>query len=360
MADSYLNLETTEAGLALIARSLYGDKITFTKIVLGNGVQTGSEVTGMVNPLVEVGITAIEKSDSMVILTGYLTSSDIDSSFYGTEMGVYAKDSDGTEQLFAYRYNQSEVDYYPATSSGRAIELTFSVVIQIGSAENVTAILIEGDTYAKKEDFDSHVADQANPHSVTKEQIGLGHVEDKAINDQTPTYTTPTSTSNLSSGETLSTAFGKLAAAVKALIVHIADKSNPHGITAAAISAANVNHSHGAADINSGTLSILRGGTGASAPQNSDYAKVRKATLSASSWSSSAPYTLALTVSDMTADYAPIISMGIPASESSANYIAARTAYALIDKAVTGAGKITFTCYTSRPGVDIPILIKGV
>lgn len=262
MAQSYLNLETTAAGLAMIARSLYGDEITFTKISIGNGVQPTSEITGMINPLVEVGITKIEKSEGMVILTGYLTSSDIQSSFYGTELGVYAKGADGTEELFAYRYNQSEVDYYPATSSGRAIELTFSVVIQIGAAENVTAILIEGDTYAKKSDFDDHVADKSNPHRVTKEQLGLGSVENKVINDQTPTYTVPASVSELVSGESLSTSLGKLAAAVKALITHVADKQNPHGITAAAISAAAVNHTHSAADINSGTLSILRGGTG--------------------------------------------------------------------------------------------------
>ena len=263
MAQSYLNLETTAAGLAMIARSLYGDGITFTKISIGNGVQPTSEITGMINPLVEVGITKIEKSEGMVILTGYLTSSDIQSSFYGTELGVYAKDADGTEELFAYRYNQSEVDYYPATSSGRAIELTFSVVIQIGAAENVTAILIEGDTYAKKTDFDTHVADKNNPHGVTKEQLGLGNVEDKTINDQTPTYTAATSTSELVSGESLSISLGKLAAAVKALIAHIADRKNPHGITAASISAAAVNHTHSAADVNSGTLSVLRGGTGA-------------------------------------------------------------------------------------------------
>lgn len=262
MAQSYLNLETTAAGLAMIARSLYGDEITFTKISIGNGVQPTSEITGMINPLVEVGITKIEKSEGMVILTGYLTSSDIQSSFYGTELGVYAKDADGTEELFAYRYNQSEVDYYPATSSGRAIELTFSVVIQIGAAENVTAILIEGDTYAKKTDFDAHVADKNNPHGVTKEQLGLGSVENKVINDQTPTYTVPASATELVSGESISTSLGKLAAAVKALITHVADKQNPHGITAAAISAAAVNHTHSAADINSGTLSILRGGTG--------------------------------------------------------------------------------------------------
>lgn len=267
MAQDYLNLETTQTGLNMIARAMYGDSITFTKIVLGNGVQdaTSSE---MVNPLVNVGITKMEKLEGRVVLTGYLTSSDIETSFYGTELGVYAKADDEAEVLFAYRYNQSDVDYYPATSSGRAIELTFSVVIQIGSAENVTAILIEGDTYAKKEDFDAHVADKDNPHDVTKEQIGLGNVDNKAINDQTPTFEEASTAGELVSGEALSTSLGKIATAVKALLSHLADTKNPHKITAAAISAAAINHQHAASDINTGTLAILRGGTGASTAEN--------------------------------------------------------------------------------------------
>ncbi len=263
MAQDYLNLQTTEAGLAMVARAMYGDKITFTKLVIGNGKPDSDDPSAVANPLVEVGITKIDRSESRVLLTGYLTSADIEASFYGTELGVYAKDASDNEVLFAYRYNATDVDYYPATSSGRAIELTFSIVTQVGSAENVTAILIEGDTYASKEAFDKHVADMSNPHGVTALQLGLDKVENKAINDQTPTYQAQQSTSELVSGEPMSTALAKIAAAVKALISHISDKSNPHGVTASGIGAAALSHQHSAADVNSGTLSVLRGGTGA-------------------------------------------------------------------------------------------------
>ena len=361
MAQDYLNLETTPTGLNMIAKAIYGEAITFTKLAIGNGKPSSlDDVTSLANSLIEVGITKMEKSDGRVILTGQLTSSDVDSSFYGTELGVYAKDKTGTEALYAYRYNQADVDYYPATSSGRAIELTFSVVIQIGSAKNVTAILIEGDTYASKEDFDEHVANKTNPHGVTKEQIGLGSVENKTINELTPTYTAASSLSKLISGEKISAAFGKLSAAVSALIAHIMDENNPHNVTAAQINAAAYAHNHSAADINSGTLGIARGGTGASKLQDSDVAKVRKATLTANGWTSSAPYTQSISVSGIDSSMAPVISMGIPSSESSADYIAAKTSYAMIDKAVTGNNTITFSCYTSRPVVNIPILIKGV
>ncbi len=361
MAQNYLNLETTPAGLNMIAKTIYGESITFTRLVIGNGKPSSTDdITDLANALVEVGITKMEKSDGRIILTGQLTSSDIDSSFYGTELGVYAKDKTGTEALYAYRYNESDVDYYPATSSGRAIELTFSVVIQIGSATNVTAILIEGDTYADKEEFDAHVTNKSNPHGVTKDQVGLGSVENKPINELTPTYTEISTPSKLSSGEKISTAFGKIAAAVTALMSHISDTNNPHKLTASKISAAAAIHNHSAADINAGTLGIARGGTGASKLQESDVAKVRKATLTASGWTSSVPYTQSVSVSGIDSTMAPVISSGIPSQESSANYIEMKTSYAMIDKAVTGSGIITFYCYSSRPSVNIPILIKGV
>lgn len=86
---------------------------------------------------------------------------------------------------------------------------------------------------------------------------------------------------------------------------------------------------------------------------------VRTATLSASSWSSSAPYTQTVNVADITANDQPIISVGTPTTLSSASYKALIKAYAMIDRAVTGAGTITFYCYTKKPATDIPVLIKG-
>lgn len=81
----------------------------------------------------------------------------------------------------------------------------------------------------------SHVANKSNPHGVTASQVGLGNVPNVATNNQTPTYTVPSTLSALVSGEILSTAFGKLSKAVSSLISHLADKNNPHGVTKAQI-----------------------------------------------------------------------------------------------------------------------------
>lgn len=69
----------------------------------------------------------------------------------------------------------------------------------------------------------SHLANTSNPHTVTKAQVGLGNVPNVATNEQTPTYTAASANTALTSGEALSTAFGKIAKAISSLISHLAD-----------------------------------------------------------------------------------------------------------------------------------------
>lgn len=158
-----------------------------------------------------------------------------------------------------------------------------------------------------------HSQNKANPHVVTKGQVGLGSVPNVATNDQTPTFTAAASMAPLASGEKLTTAFAKIAKAITDLIAHIGNKSNPHAVTKAQVGLGNVpnvatnsqtptfvesaadedivsgenlstifgkilksiktirtglagkaaaSHNHSAANITSGTLPITRGGTG--------------------------------------------------------------------------------------------------
>lgn len=56
----------------------------------------------------------------------------------------------------------------------------------------------------------SHTEDKNNPHEVGKEDVGLSNVENLAINDQMPIYSSAGTRENIRSGEKLSTAFGKI------------------------------------------------------------------------------------------------------------------------------------------------------
>ena len=85
-----------------------------------------------------------------------------------------------------------------------------------------------------------HITDTSNPHGVTAEQIGLDKVPNVATNDQTPTYSQNSSLSNITSGEKLSVSFGKIMKAIADLISHIGSKSNPHSVTKSQVGLDNV------------------------------------------------------------------------------------------------------------------------
>lgn len=95
---------------------------------------------------------------------------------------------------------------------------------------------------ANESEFSSHVANSSNPHNVTKTQVGLGNVPNVTTNNQTPTYTVASANTALTSGETLSVAFGKIAKAISSLISHLANVSNPHGVTKAQVGLGNVDN----------------------------------------------------------------------------------------------------------------------
>lgn len=261
----------TDAGKNLLLRALTGETITFTKIQLGNGpAQDARTATGLVNPLLTVELSKIEVGEEYVTLTAAFTNGTVTSGFHITEAGFYAKDPDDDSKELLYALgneDESTADYVP-NNANRILEMEFNALLFIGDAENVAAAINSSLVYASAADLEAHTTNVENPHGVTKEQVGLGNVPNKSTNDQTPTYDTATSFATLTSGEKLSTAFGKIKLAITNLINHIANKSNPHGVTAAQVNAAAKAHTHNASDINAGTVPVARGGTGASSFPN--------------------------------------------------------------------------------------------
>lgn len=75
--------------------------------------------------------------------------------------------------------------------------------------------------------------------TITPADLGLENVPNVTTNDQTPTYTLASENAALVSGEKLSVAFGKISKAISSLISHLANVSNPHGVTKAQIGLGN-------------------------------------------------------------------------------------------------------------------------
>lgn len=106
-------------------------------------------------------------------------------------------------------------------------------------SDSAVESLIETNVVKK---FLQHLLNHDNPHQVTKEQVGLGNIENLSINDQMPTYEEAEELENISSGEKMSTILGKIKRAITSLIAHINNFDNPHKITKSQIKLENVDN----------------------------------------------------------------------------------------------------------------------
>lgn len=86
---------------------------------------------------------------------------------------------------------------------------------------------------------------------------------------------------------------------------------------------------------------------------------VKMVSLTASGWSSSAPYTQSRNVSGVESSDTPIIALYISGSPSAATVKAQKKAFGYLDRAVTSNGSITFYCYEKKPTVDFSVSVKG-
>jgi hypothetical protein len=107
---------------------------------------------------------------------------------------------------------------YRWTGSGYA---EISPSIALGETSSTAYAGDKGKTTTDK--VNGHIANTANPHNVTKSQLGLENVDNVSTNNQIPTYTVASNNTALVSGETLTIAFGKIAKAISSLITHLAD-----------------------------------------------------------------------------------------------------------------------------------------
>lgn len=221
----------TDAGASLLADSIAnGYKIEFVKMVVGSGVYTQEEKERTAlktqNALKEKrqefgfsSVTATEESE--ILLKAVISNTEIDEGYYIREIGIVAK-AEGAADEILYSIVIAEIpDFLPVKEN--PTEIIQEYYTKVYNSEMVV-INVRMGVYALAEDFVSHI-EKENPHNVTKEQVGLGEVPNVSTNNQTPTYKEAGELAGLESGETLSTAFGKIAKAVKEFISHITTKA---------------------------------------------------------------------------------------------------------------------------------------
>lgn len=201
--DAYL----TDAGADLIAQSITdGVKIDFVRIEIGDGEYAEEEKskdvlrkrTGLKNKRQESSFNSVEKAkDSAVKLKAAIDNRNVTNGYRMTEIGIFAKASGDTASdgvLYSIAV-AIEADYMPPEST--PITYIQEFYTKVGNAENVEITVSTG-VYALAED--------------------LEELEE-------PTYTESEALEELTPGESLKLALGKIAKAVKEIIAHMALKA---------------------------------------------------------------------------------------------------------------------------------------
>ena len=155
---AFINNDITTAGLIVLAKGVAGQKINYTKIVLGDGYleegQTPRTLTGVVSPKATVDITKLKiNGDGTVAVGGIFTNGDETDGFYYRELGLYAEDPDPEvgEVLYCYGNCGDLAEWIPPS----------------GGAP------IPADAYATKEDYETYKAIALGAQATAEEALAL-------------------------------------------------------------------------------------------------------------------------------------------------------------------------------------------
>lgn len=241
------NTVITNAGIELLKNALSGGTITVTAIKSGAGKVDVSALKSQtaVSSIKQSGtVQGVTKTNETIKIGVLFSNAGLSAGYSMTQLGIYAKGSTGSEVLFAISQSITGKEV-PAESAMPSWSLVHNFYIKLNNDVTMTAT-VDPEGYVTFETMqtalNTHTGNKSNPHSVTKSQVGLGNVPNVATNDQTPTYSDTTTLVTLSSGEKISIAFAKIKLAITTLINHLANKSNPHGVTKSQVGLGNVDN----------------------------------------------------------------------------------------------------------------------
>ena len=151
-------LSVTNGGLMLLAGAMAGQELHFTQIKMGSGRYTGSvsAAESMVQEEISLNLDGLIRKDTQVTVKAVLQYGKVQTGFYWTEVGVYAKDpAGGMDILYAYGYAGDEGDYIPGADEATLNEKVIRLTTIVGTAANVTAEVSGSTVYASLEDLEN-------------------------------------------------------------------------------------------------------------------------------------------------------------------------------------------------------------
>ena len=237
----FANNAITDAGRILEGELKMGSVFTPTRIVMGSGFlpsgTTARTIKDVISPVISLQINKKNMSNNgIVVIGGVYSNAEIQSDFYFRELALYAKavKSDGSatdEILYSYGNAGNAADLMPAYTSGTAVERQIDLATYVGIDIKVD-LTIESGVYVTQKQLEdalngdenvqqilnAHIANKQNPHGVTAAHVGAIPTAQKGAVNGVATLD---SNKQLTSTQIPSS-----------ITKHIASRQNPHGVTA--------------------------------------------------------------------------------------------------------------------------------
>ena len=167
-------IAVTEAGRALLAGSIGGQAVTFTRMALGDGLYTGdlSGVEEMLSQKLSLTVSQVGREENRVKIRAVMGMNQLETPFYWRELGVFAKGADQQEVLAVYGSAGQNGDYL-TDEAGVLEEREFVLSILVEQNEVVTEL--SGVLFASQAELEEHVEDEGIHVSISQKVHTLTH-----------------------------------------------------------------------------------------------------------------------------------------------------------------------------------------
>lgn len=182
----------TNIGKEMIAKSQNGQKLTFTRVALGDGlIETDDDIlsfTKIKNERLSANIAKFtDKNNGQFQIQFRVSNQDVEVGFWEREIGIMAQLEGGEEQLYAYSSAGNKANFlYDKTTPVE--ERIVNIAFVIGNAQNVQVIVNSSIIYVTLEDMETHNND-TNAHSnLIKNIFGIENATEDDIKKKIGEY----------------------------------------------------------------------------------------------------------------------------------------------------------------------------
>ena len=169
--NDYLTVD----GQRIFSLMAKGCKVTFTKVVLGDGIKDDSvsevDIRNVINPVVTLNIDSVETSDDNKVTIRTLFQNTQGKPFYMREKGVYAT-IDGTEECLVFYANNGALAEYVDVAKTQLVEKVIQTVIMFSESDNINITLSSNEIADRVSDLEKEVETLKETTPITKGGTG--------------------------------------------------------------------------------------------------------------------------------------------------------------------------------------------